>query len=668
MLKLKSIKTKLVLFFGVLLLIICVGLGVAADMVSTGALSSTIDESLTQMSKEAAKVVQTRVDVQLSVLDALAEADYIKNDTASYDEKLKLLESEVKRSGHLYMILADMDGNARYTNGQSSIIADREYFIKAKSGERAVSDPIVSKTNNSLVVCYAVPIKDGNTIKGVLIAARDGNELSALIDDIQYGKSSEALMINKSGTVIAHHDKNMVFDMYNIFEEAEKDPQLNGLAELTQQMAERKSGVGEYHFKGVTKYMGFSPVQGTGWSLSIAAPESETMAEINKLAVIIVILSTIFMLASLAITLLIAGNITKPIKTASDYLKVVATGDFTGYMPEKLLKMTDETGILANSINTMQQAVKNIIREVVNESSEVSKLLVTINSEMDKLNKNIEEISATTEELSAGTEETASSTEEMNATSLEIETAIESIATKAHEGTLTINDLNKMTEDMERNAVSSKSDALLIYEKTKKDLQSAIEQAEAVDQINELSEAILEITSQTNLLALNAAIEAARAGEAGKGFAVVADEIRRLAEGSKNTIARIQGISKIIFEAVRDLSASSGEIMEFIDRKVLNDYDYLVASSGQYGQASTSINDMVTDFSATSEELLASMQSMVKGIDEIANASNEGAQGATNIAEAASVIALMSSGVIKMAESAKGKSEILIKAVSKFKV
>lgn len=668
MLKLKSIKTKLVLFFGGLLLFICVGLGIAADIVSTGALSSTINESLAQMSKEAAKVVQTRVDVQLSVLGAVAETDYIKNDTITYDEKLKLLENEVKRSGHLYMMIADMDGNARYTDGKSSTIADREYFIKAKAGEGAISDPIVSKTNNSLVVCYAVPIKDGNTVKGVLIAVRDGNELSSLVGDIQYGKSAEAFMVNSSGTMIAHHDKNLVFEMYNVFEEAKKDPQLNGLAELTKQMAERKSGVGEYHFKGITKYMGFSPVQGTDWSLSITAPESETMAEINKLAVIIVALSIIFILASVAITLLIARNISRPIKTASDYLKVVAGGDFTGNMPGELLKMTDETGILANSINTMQQAVKNIITEVVNESSEVSKLLVTIHSEMDKLNKNIEEISATTEELSAGTEETASSTEEMNATSLEIETAIESIATKAHEGALTINDLNKMTEDMERNAVSSKSDAILIYEKTKKDLQGAIEQAEAVDQINELSEAILEITSQTNLLALNAAIEAARAGEAGKGFAVVADEIRKLAEGSKNTIARIQAISGVIFEAVKELSASSGEIMEFIDRKVLNDYDYLVSSSGQYGKASMSINDMVTDFSATSQELLASMQSMVKGIDEIANASNEEAQGATNIAEAASVIALMSHDVIKMAQSAKGKSEILIKAVSKFKV
>ena len=287
---------------------------------------------------------------------------------------------------------------------------------------------------------------------------------------------------------------------------------------------------------------------------------------------------------------------------------------------------------------------------------------------MDQLNKSIEEISATTEELSAGTEETAASTEEMNATSEEIETAIEAIASKAQEGAITVNKVNKMSEEMKQNAIASKEGALEIYERTKKNLQSAIEQSKAVNQINELSEAILGITSQTNLLALNAAIEAARAGEAGRGFAVVADEIRKLAEGSKNTISRIQEVTKVIFEAVNSLSSSSGEIMEFIDKKVLNDYDYLVSSSEQYSQSSASINDMVTDFSTTSEELLASMLSMVKAIDEISAAANEEAQGATNIAQGASVIAQMSNDVINMSEEAKGKSDLLIKSVSQFKV
>ena len=668
MIKFKSIKTKLVLFFGVLLLAICAGLGILAYIASANALSSSIDESILQMAKESSKVVRGRVDTQIKALEVLAETSLIKEDNLTVDEKLSLLQNEVERCGHLYMFIADMEGNAKYTNGNTSVIADRDYFIKAKSGEWAVSDPVLSKTVNAMVVLYAVPIKDGDTVKGVLIAAREGNELSTLTNDIKFGESGTAFMLNKQGTTVAHKDNNLVLNMDNDFENIKTDSDLKQLVQLEQQMVQGKEGVGEYSYKGVTKYMGFAPVEGTNWSIAITAPKSEAMAKLNILALTMLIVSFIILGISIVITLLIASSITKPIKEASDYLRVVATGDFTTEISNRFLQNKDEIGVLANSISTMQQSVRNIIKEVVNESSDVSQTLISINSQMDQLNKSIEEISATTEELSAGTEETAASTEEMNATSEEIETAIEAIASKAQEGAITVNKVNKMSEEMKQNAIASKEGALEIYERTKKNLQSAIEQSKAVNQINELSEAILGITSQTNLLALNAAIEAARAGEAGRGFAVVADEIRKLAEGSKNTISRIQEVTKVIFEAVNSLSSSSGEIMEFIDKKVLNDYDYLVSSSEQYSQSSASINDMVTDFSTTSEELLASMLSMVKAIDEISAAANEEAQGATNIAQGASVIAQMSNDVINMSEEAKVKSDLLIKSVSQFKV
>jgi methyl-accepting chemotaxis protein len=141
-----------------------------------------------------------------------------------------------------------------------------------------------------------------------------------------------------------------------------------------------------------------------------------------------------------------------------------------------------------------------------------------------------------------------------------------------------------------------------------------------------------------------------------------------LAENSKNAVSRIQEVTKIIFIAVNNLSASSSEILEFIDQRVLRDYDTLVDTSEQYSQSSSSVNDMVMDYSASSEELFASMQSMVKAIEELTSASNEEAQGAYSIAQEASAIAMKSNEVIKLADSAKVKSESLIKAVSVFQV
>lgn len=74
-------------------------------------------------------------------------------------------------------------------------------------------------------------------------------------------------------------------------------------------------------------------------------------------------------------------------------------------------------------------------------------------------------------------------------------------------------------------------------------MQQAIENSRSVEEVNALTDEILNISSQTNLLALNASIEAARAGEAGKGFAVVADEIRVLADSSRETAGNIQQIN-----------------------------------------------------------------------------------------------------------------------------
>ncbi|SHJ40071.1 methyl-accepting chemotaxis protein [Lutispora thermophila] len=666
--KLTSIKTKLILTFGVLLFFVCLGLGVISYVASTTALSDNIDKSLSQLAKEAAKVVHERVETQLNALEVLAENNIIKSNELSLEEKLAILEGEAKRSGHIRIGIADLEGNIIYTDGQSANISDRVHFQGPMKGERTVSDPIVSKINNNVIICYGVPIKDNDSIIGVLVAARDGNELSNIVADISFGESGYAFMINEKGTTIAFNDSEYVLNMFNAFDYVQDDPEWQSMVDLEKQMIEGKAGVGEYTFRGQTNYMGFAPVEGTKWSLAITAPKSEVMAHVDNLAMMIVVVSIIIFVVAMAITLLIATSISKPIKMASNYISVVASGDFTNEIPQRLLNMKDETGVLANSIYTMQNSIKSILKNVIEGSSDVREALISINDKMEQLNGNMEAISATTEELSASTEEIASSTEEMNATSSEIEKAAESIASKAQEGVVVASNVNDMAQDMKERVATSKEETLEIYGRTKFDLENAIEQSKAVNQINELSEAILDITSQTNLLALNAAIEAARAGEAGKGFAVVAEEIRKLAESSKSTVTRIQEVAKVILEAVDNLSSSSGEILEFIDHRVLKDYEHLAGASEKYSQSSFAISNIISDFSATSEELLASIQSMTKAIDEMANASNEGARGASHIAEDSSIVAQMSYNVMKLAESAKEKSDALEKAVLSFKI
>lgn len=73
---------------------------------------------------------------------------------------------------------------------------------------------------------------------------------------------------------------------------------------------------------------------------------------------------------------------------------------------------------------------------------------------------------------------------------------------------------------------------------------------EVTGKIDEVMEFIKDIADETRLLGLNAAIEAARAGEAGLGFGVVAQEIRKLSAESKETVGKIQELTKSIKASV----------------------------------------------------------------------------------------------------------------------
>lgn len=665
--KFKSITTQIALFFGLLIFVICVGLGICSYINAHDALKANIDENLLEIARADAKIISEKINTQLNALEALASSPWLKSNELTDKEKLELLQDEVERSGHKSIMLADPSGNSISTVDANVDIHDRDYFIKALAGESNVSDPIISKSDGSVVVLFAVPIKNGNTVTGVLVARRDGNSLSDFTKEMEYN-DQEVFMVNAEGTTIACNDANRVMEMYNIFEEYKTNPELEELCNLQKKMTERERGVGQYTLNGEDYYMGYCPVEGTTWSLAITAPKTTVMAKVNSLTARLITLSIPFLLAGIVVTILIARNITRPIKTTTKYLNTIATGDFTEDISKKLLTKQNEIGKLANSLNKVQNTMRTMVKAIVDESSNVSQMLVAINNDMHNLDENIEIISSTTQQLSAGTEETAASTEEMNATTLEVEKAVEFVASKAQEGASTVNKVNLISEEMKNSAILSKEEALEIYSRTKSNMQNAIEQAKAVNQINELSNAILEITSQTNMLALNAAIEAARAGEAGKGFAVVAEEIRKLAEDSKTSVAKIQEVTNEVLSVVNSLSSSSMEIMEFIDKKVLIDYEGLVQTSEKYNELSMVMNNIVTDFSSTSEELLASIQNMVQSITHISSAANDEATGATNIAQKTAEIAKMAENVVNLASSSKEKSESLIKLVNKFKI
>ncbi|SFD29507.1 methyl-accepting chemotaxis protein [Clostridium uliginosum] len=379
----------------------------------------------------------------------------------------------------------------------------------------------------------------------------------------------------------------------------------------------------------------------------------------------------IFLLAlgiGIGLTSITSRAIANPLNLAVKHLKLIATGNFTMDIPEKFKDRKDEMGDIANTIDSMQSSLKLLIGNVSQESNTIKDVIASVSENVEVLNINIEEVSATTEELSAGMEETAASTQEINATADEIEKSVQSIAKKAQEGAVQAQEINKRAMDTKNNVAQAKDKTLQMFSKTKDKLEIAMENSKVVSQINVLSESIMQISSQTNLLALNAAIEAARAGEAGKGFAVVADEIRTLAEESKNTVIKIQSITKKVTGSVNELSSSSNELLNFVSEDVQNDYDTLLNVANEYSDDAEFVSNLVLEFSSTSEELLASLQDVINNIEQVSHSSNEGAEGTTNIAQKVSDITERSNAIIEEVKKSAKSVDQLNNGISEFKI
>lgn len=669
-LKLQSIRVKIVLLIFVLTVGLSFGIGQVSIYIASKELKANVADTMPEMAQQGALVVYESLQKEWNVLSALALDETIADPSIPMKDKNVYLQAEVKRTGAINISYANAAGDTLAPDLTTVVnIKERPYFKKAMEGQYAVSDPVEDKSKaGRLIIVFAVPVKYNDEIVGVLFKVGDGNCLSNITNQIAMGKGGKAYMVNGEGTTVAHYDSNFVLKADNAIKNNEKDKSFQGMVDVYKKAFEGKPGYGQYTYKNVEKYVGFTPVKDTNWYVLVSIPSAEVLGGLNTIRMVIVICSAILLALFILIGVYVAGRISKPINAITKNLNQIASGDLSVNISDKLMEIKDETGILAKASNAMQNAVRDLVSVVKREAGEVDTFAALEKMNVQELMSEIEDVSATTEELSAGSEETAASTEEMNASASEIMQVIETIKLKAEDGANTAREISGRANELKKTALDSKSIALQTYSDSELILKNAIEQAKEVEQINTLSNAILEITSRTNLLSLNASIEAARAGEAGRGFAVVADEIRKLAVSSNTAVTEIQSVTQKVILSVENLSSSAGKLLEFVDSKVIHDYERFVGTSEQYNTDARVVDNFVNDMRTTMEELAESMRNMTKAINEVTIATNEGAAGTGLIAEKSVNVTNKATTVLEVAEKTKSSSAKLVAAISNYKL
>ena len=377
----------------------------------------------------------------------------------------------------------------------------------------------------------------------------------------------------------------------------------------------------------------------------VVAEQEEVNQQLASRVKVMLVTVLVLVAVLLVISWAIIRDITLSLKKVVLFAGKLAEGDFTVRARKQQMKRKDEFGTLAVKMNQLAIQLNALLGQIQNESQGIGCVVENINQAVDTLNGEIEGVSATTEELSAGMQETAASAEEINDMSIQIEEVSKNIAQRAQDGAGKAEAIYNRAKIAKETTEKSYQTTITMQQEMNVRLSKALEEAKVVSQIEVLAGTIMDITEQTNLLSLNASIEAARAGEAGKGFAVVAGEIGNLAQESRNAVESIKQITGDVTAAVENLSHDAESMLNYVSVDLTDMFKQFLDVTDKYNGDAAYVDDLVSDFSAISEELLASIDSVMQAIDGVSKASMEGAQGTTDIAEKSSNVTMMSSNV-----------------------
>jgi len=607
MIKIKSVGTKISIYIGILILLICGILGVFAYRNGSDAVKGEISEALRLMAQEGSRYLESRFELQLSVLEAVAARPEIRS--MNWEEQLPTIRSEEERlTQFLALAVVDTTGTARYSDGSTANLADRAYVISALAGKPMVSDLIVSRVNNSLVLMYAVPVRENGRVVGALIARGDGMMLNDIVAPLGFGERGWAYIFNSAGTLLAYPQPEFVLREENLFNPSSS---LINAGRAIQEAEFDQSGTAMVYYAledGETRLVGLAPIPSTGWTMAVGAMEQQELYHINQLRTFLIIISAILIVVGIVAGIIVSKRLVSPLRDVQHVIEEVAHGDLTKETP---IRSHDEVGRVAQALN---ETIRSM-RQAMGLVSQTTNRLAATSQEMAAAS---EEVSASIEQVASTTNEFSSSLDMMNTNAQNMSKTVEGISTQAAEG--------------DRAVVNVVRQMNALRDNTQKMSHDVASLGRLSDEIGKIVDAISAIADQTNLLALNAAIEAARAGEHGRGFAVVADEVRKLAEESSKATSEItslinqiqHGISSTVTEmghsaeqadqALASVDAS-GKILREILRAVegiVDDVQEISAGIEETNAAGHEISSATQEQAASIEEVASSAQSLTE--------------------------------------------------------
>ena len=500
------------------------------------------------------------------------------------------------------------------------------YYIPVQNGKETWMEPYLNSNIGVYMISYVIPIEvDGESI-GIIGMDIDFSEFTNTIDSLSIFDSGYGFLANDSGEVMYHKDLEIGSNL------ADADSGLQAVVDALGNEQTEETAV-SYTYQGKDKVMYYKTLE-NGMKFVLTAPKTELQEKSRQLAKQIFGGAAFAMILTIIIGTVLGFTITKPITQIDGIVKQTAEFEFASNPANQhLYKRKDETGRMAISLHNMRKNLRQMVANIRHVYTD----LKNTTEQLSDTTKRVREMSSvntdTTQELAAAMEETAATMETVNTTVSDIKERATDIERYSKEGRESSVEVKERAGQLKLKTQAASEKTVQMYENVQQKTEAAMEQAKAVEKINQFTQAILEISSQTNLLALNASIEAARAGEAGKGFAVVAGEIGTLATQTSTTVGSINEIIDEVNQAVANMTGCLKESTDFLEQTVLKDYEDFMGVADQYTKDATVFDDDMSAISGQINTLLSSIVEIADAMQGVSSTVSEAADGVTDIAQ-----------------------------------
>ena len=617
--------------------------GTFAAYQASASLQQTAEQRAELTAQKLAEMAETVLKEELKIATGLASYDMVAEAVVNQDEAgLKAVSNILTSTGNAVgenyeaIIAVNREGLVVSDSVQGKTIGinvlDRDYFQKAMKGEGNVGNVAVSKSSGTPIAVVAAPIKDdSNKVVGMIGLVLKVEFLINKIVTTQIGKTGYPFVVDHDGLIVVHPRPELILKT-NL-----RDDTGGQMAEIMSAMLAGKTGYNNYVFEGIPKIAGYAPIPITGWSLAVTQNRDEFMAPVVTIRNGTILVGVVFLGLAIIALIFFARSISKPLVRATNIAGDIAKGDLTQRMD---YTSRDEVGSLSEALDTMVEGLErkaelaeriasgDLTAEVVIASERdvlgnaLHKMVVSLNEVLGEVNSSAGQVRIGTGQVSDSSQSLSQGATEQAASIQEITSSMTELASQTKNNADNATQANQL-------AMSASSAAGTGNSRMQEMIQAMSEIETSSKEIAKIIKAIDDIAFQTNLLALNAAVEAARAGKHGKGFAVVAQEVRSLAgrsaKAAQETAELIEASVKNVAngaEIVHKTAEALGEIVTGATR-VADLVGEIAAASNEQAQGITQINQGLSQIEQVTQQNTASAEETASAAEELSSQAME---------------------------------------------